>query len=257
MINLSLKPIIFFTLFALLMSIFPSPSFARDQLWDKGRSTGTFLNGSNTGMQMNVMSASAHIVNTGHISGIERIRAWGRLDNVNQIYSAPYYNGINGVQIRLFSDDSRRSSFFISGANPPDSSKSVSIISNIIYDILGYKGIPTNTITAYVNNFTVSGISTTGLGSYDLRKSFSNVSSEASAKMNLPSSIPSTDADGQVSGHTKGSSAEVYFSYDIRTTNNSAFVLWPQARVQYSHVYPGTMAWFSWTNYAGLKHTVN
>ncbi|PLX13900.1 MAG: hypothetical protein C0594_00670, partial [Marinilabiliales bacterium] len=108
-----------------MLLIIPSIALA-DQLYDKGRSYGTFLGGSNMSMEMNVVSASANCSVSGYLYGVERVRAWARTENLQKIYptSAGYACGISGSQVRLYSDDSRRSSMFITGMNPPDSSSS-------------------------------------------------------------------------------------------------------------------------------------
>ncbi len=236
-----------------LIGILPTTASA-DQLWDKGRSYGTFLAGTNTGKEMNVVSASANksFSSTGWLLGVERVRAWARLQNVEAIYPASlgYLCWINGAQVRLYSDDPRRNYMFITGMNPPDYSSST-LIPLVIWDILGYLGIPNNTIQAYANNFSAK-ISSAGLGSYDAYKIFT----ATSTKINLPSTYIYSNADAYTNSNT-GSSAEVWFGYDVRTTDNTAFALWPQSKIQYAIQYQGSLPWYWWTNYAGVRHTVN
>lgn len=124
----------------------------------------------------------------------------------------------------VYSDDSRRNYLFINGINPPDSSSSTNL-PLVIYDILNYKGIPTNIIAAYVNNFFASGISTSGFGSYDVIRTYNGTTSD---KINLPSTIPYSD--GQVKNQTNGSSAESYFGYNLNNQNTN-FYLWPQIKI--------------------------
>ncbi|GAV23426.1 hypothetical protein [Carboxydothermus pertinax] len=243
----------FFILLLLISVIFMPTKILADQLYDKGRSYGTFLGGSNMGKEMNVVSASANKnLYNGWVLGVERVRAWARLENVEEIFPATlgYTCWINGAQIRLCSDDSRNSYLFIMGMNPSDSSSSTSV-PLIIWDILDYLGVPNNIIQAYANNFTAK-ISSGGLGSNDAYKIFT----ATSTKINLPKTYTYNNADIYTNNKT-GSSAEVYFSFDIRTTNNNSFKLWPQSKIQYAIAYVGSLPWFWWTNYAGVHHTIN
>ncbi|ACV62619.1 hypothetical protein Dtox_1763 [Desulfofarcimen acetoxidans DSM 771] len=137
----------------------------------------------------------------------------------------------------------------MTGMNPPDTSLNLPLI---IWDILNYKGIPTNTLSAFANNFLASGISSSGLGTYDASKTFN----ATSTKINLPNSYSYSNADAYTNNST-GSSAEVWFGYDVRNKNNTSYRLWPQSRIQYWVSYNGNFPIYLWTNYAGVQHTVN
>lgn len=139
---------------------------------------------------------------------------------------------------------------FITGMNPPDCSSPISI-PLVIWDILDYLGIPNNILQAYANNFSTK-ISSAGLGSYDAYKIFASTSN----KINLPNTYSYRNADAYTNSKS-GSSAQVWFGYDVRTTNNNAFKLWPQSKIQYAIQYYASLPWYYWTNYAGVRHTVN
>jgi len=244
---------LFLVILTSIISILPNKVFA-DQLYDKGRSFGTYLANSDTHMEMNVISAAANksFTATGWLLGVERVRAWARMDNLQNYLPASlgYCSWINGAQIRLSTNDSRKSYMFITGMNPPDYSSST-LIPLVIWDILDYLGIPHNIITAYANNFSTK-ISSSGLGSYDAQKTFTS----SSNNINLPNTYTYSNADAYTNMNS-GSSAEVYFNYQISTTNNSSFAICAQSKIQYGISYQGSLPWYWWTNYATINHTIN
>ena len=121
----------------------------------------------------------------------------------------------------------------------------------LLYQLLDYVPYaPTATIDAYVNSFTVSGISTQGLGSYDVQRTFNGSSASS---IDLAPSISYSVADGSVD--TQVSSAQSYFFYNWDP--NTLLNLHPEAEIEYGFTYNGSLPWFYWTNYAGFQHTVN
>ena len=75
---------------SLMLLIIPSIALA-DQLYDKGRSYGTFLGGSNMSMEMNVVSASANCSVSGYLYGVERVSE-SELKTAKEFYNLAFIN---------------------------------------------------------------------------------------------------------------------------------------------------------------------
>jgi len=236
-----------------------STALAYEELWDKGRSYGTFLSGSNMNKEMNVMSCGANkTIIPGnpydYLSGVERVRAWGRKESIEAIYPTHTYTcWVNGSSLRLYSNDSRNAYVYITGHNPPNASNAD--IPTYIWDILGY--IPTgNMLRTYANNILGQKITSTTPGSWDLIKTFEGT--VADKRGYLPSSYAYTNADASTDG-TNGNGMVAWFGYDFKNPGSiSSLKLWPQSRVRYAVYNNSTKLIAShWTNYAGVQHTVN
>lgn len=259
--NKSLRHIICLLLIIAFVLMFSAAAFAAEQLWDKGRASGTFLSGHNWGVQMNVMSCSANkTVLSGSpynvLQGVERVRAWGRKEGIDYVYNpATYLNTVNGAQLRLYCYDSRANYVYINGANPGDKTQD---IPKHIWDIAGYIPLGAGSLlTTYANNLFSIGVTSTGMNGYDAIKTFKGT--VPSAKGCLPASIAASNADAYTNG-SEGCGQVVWFKYDFNHPQGSisALKLWPQSRIQYAVQNRSTLILSThWTNYAGVQHTIN
>ena len=200
----------------------------------------------------------------------ERIRLWGRLENMRQIY--PYIYGfgavwISGAEVILKCNDSRVSnSFYINGINPPDSAEPdyTSIIDavQVLYQIFAYvKNTnlpPIDVITTIANLFSSQNRSS-GFGSNTVDRMISFTSD--TDNINLPNSWVYQDADEYTyPDSSKGSGASFKFHYIISVNANvyRSIGVTAEGRIRYSVLdRDGGYIFYDWSNYAIINHSIN
>ncbi|MBC7343649.1 MAG: hypothetical protein H5U02_14590 [Clostridia bacterium] len=226
------------------------------EYYDKGRAYSAMLGSMQLDGSTVVISTSAYYLPSKDY-GRERIRLWSKLDQVKRTYppSLGYLSWCQQMNLRFYSDDSRAHDLMIRATDPQTMAGPSAWIENVIYDIFCYKGIPTLTIQAFVNSMFTEGtevVSETGPG-FDTTVRFYRPDD---SRVDLPNSIPYSEADLQVGSTYSGASAVFEFTLPSIDT---WFLCWPQGQVKYGILYTGGSGsiWYVWSGATGVHHYVN
>lgn len=244
-----------------------SPIQASEPFYDKGRAESTVLGGKDVGRGTLVLSAAAFYDRAGQW-GRERIRMWGRHDAVQQLYPSPRFSvsGMSWVNLRFFVDcgnEPRCEALMIDSTHPGASGDTFPWWSAIAYDILGYKGIPTMVIEAFINGLSAKTAVERPQG-FDatVRLDAGLYDTLPAEKSDLPTNISYTEADGAVSGTNSGLSAKFQYHLPVENVN---FRVWPQGIAAYLIwqqvcAPAGSCGWYPFhlqTGPIGVQHTLN
>ncbi|MGO4185975.1 hypothetical protein AB4Z45_32830 [Paenibacillus sp. MCAF9] len=250
------KTISIITISSVIMGIMASSAFAAEtKYYDKGRSYSKYLEVYDKDVETAVASVSAVYDPVSQV-GRERVRLWGRSAVLEAALPGLSF-AISKAKIVFVAVDSRASNnpLMITGSSPVKKLSSYTL-PVVIYDILNWKNIYTNTISSllnmYTNNITTTGTDVTDQSAYEKTILFHSV---GGPKGELPSSIKYGDVDSVIGNTTSGISAE--FQYNLlKETKN--FYVSGQGYIQYwSYATMGGGSIYLWSGTAGITHTVN
>jgi hypothetical protein len=233
-----------------LISSLSTLTTSAEELYDIGRVYNEYIyDGTDVrtynGYSVIVMSvASKYYYGEGF--GRERLRVWSRLETMKKLY--PDWSPWVSKTVHQFS--SNNNDMILTGSDPGHNLSSTDL-PPVLYDLLAYKGIPTDTIKAYVNNSTIKGTGKVENTGYDW--SLTTHRPQHSV-VDLPLSISYKDADEKVSNTYSGINVKFNYSLPGYLTN---YPVHTKSKIEYGLTYKYGGVYYVWTGDAKLDHDVN
>jgi len=227
--------------------------------WDKGRNYTKTLQPTSLDVSTMVISAHAYY-DPATALGRERIRVWGRNDTVRRYYPSPWYivAGVNQANLRFYVDSNKGPPYYQPGANElaiyatsPANNSTSTTLAAVLYDLLGYKSIPTGVLSIFVDSLFAS-TERVEADSCDNTVIFrAGALGAFGENTSLPNTIKYEYADEQ-----DGTGITAKFAYQL-PSGFTDFCVWPQAQIKYLiFTYEGGFFYVS-SGAAGVPHTVN
>lgn len=178
--------------------------------------------------------------------GRERIRVWGRSASVEQLLNKYAFVHQTWASITAKGNATYSPSVLSFNASDPTENLSGFTPNNYFYDILGYLGVPTDTLTAYINGAVTEGTDRVENNGYNWE-----MYTRRPENADLPDSFSYTQADKSANTGTS-----VKFSYNLPNMYTN-FNMEAVGKVQYGLIGSLGVVAYAWTGKAVINHQVN
>jgi hypothetical protein len=210
------KLVVFLLLLSICLFNFNTAFATGDPMWDKGRYHTHYVNGLNVGQSAGIISVSSYYSKNGEW-GMNRVRVWSRTPAVKSYFNSHFGTTsgscwVSNVYITNEPVSSYPSAYDIYNWDPQTSNWSNTYLEGVAYDILNFKGIPSNTIAALVNGITT----------------VVNVTGSATSKTveirnpdyarDLPAGVYYNDADASVNNQLSSYQAKFWYNLPVSST---------------------------------------